>query len=234
MPWSDDGKYGSFKKVLIEPKCLEEEAQDIKDQILHLKQHFEDRSLPEASIAFQFVILFLKTRVGKRAYLKMGVPLPLETEEIAFLESVRFFGIPDTVRCALLNWMQGKWQIKLVNYHPTGKEMLYSQSLGTRLTTIDWDACLNGELIEDKRDAFEHLLHDLAHAFMFFREDYDFLGQVRFFQNMYEDFHHFERYLHSNDTFKQKFEYCISDMNSHPAHLEAYWNAIRREAGISV
>lgn len=232
MPWQAGHKYGSFKKILISVSELKAEAESIRNAICDLETQFYEKTMAGAEISFHVILIFLKSRLGNRAFLKTGRPLPKESEVIPFLDAVRFFGMPDTVRQALLQWNRGVWKMELIDYHPTGKEMLYAQSLGYRLTTIDWDACKNGNLIENKRDGLEHLLHDLAHAFMFFREDYDYVGQVRFFKSMYEEFDQFQSFLQSNSLFKEKFEYCISDMNSHPAHLQSYWTAIKREAGI--
>ncbi len=232
MPWEKDKKYGSFKKILIPRDELLTESLDIREKITYFENAYRHKLVSDVDICFHIVLIFLKARLGNRAFLKMGTPLPSEENVLSFLEHVRFFGMPDNVRLALYHWKRGDWCIQLVDYHPTGKEMLYSQSLGIRLVTIDWEACKNGTLVEEKRDALEHLLHDLAHAYMFFREDYDYPGQVDFFKKMYEDWNNFAKYLEIDPNFKKKFEYCISDMNSHPAHLRAYWNAIKREAGI--
>lgn len=232
MPWENSLSYGSFKKILIPSLELKGESERLQDAISQLELRFKNKTLSGVDTCFEFILLFLESRLGNRAFLKTGRPLPERENILGFLESVRFFGMPDTVRQALYHWKRDEWQIQLVSYHPTGKEMLLAQSHGYRLTTIDWEAAKSGDLIEEKRDAFEHLLHDLAHAFMFFREDYDYPGQVDFFKNMYLELDQFEPFLQSNDSFRKKFEYCISDMNSHPAHLKSYWTAIKREAGI--
>jgi hypothetical protein len=232
MPWESGRKYGSFKKILIPIDELPDEADRLRSEILNLKQEYQLNSISPASVCYRFALLFLKARLGRLAFLKTGQPLPEETDEIGFLDAVRFFGMPDTVRLALYHWRKGIWNIELVNYHPSGKEMLFAQSQGRRITTIDWEACLTGSFVEEKRDAFEHLLHDLAHAYMFFRPDYDFSGQVDFFRSMYNELPLYEKALRDDLVFRKKFEYCISDMNSHPAHLQAYFRAIKREAGL--
>ncbi len=232
MPWENGLSYGSFKKILIPVSELKLESVKLQEEISQLELLYENKILTGVDTCFRFILLYFEVRLGNRAFLKTGRPLPIKEDMLGFLDSVRFFGMPDTVRQALYHWKRGEWQIQLVSNHPTGKEMLLAQSQGYRLTTIDWDAAKSGELIEEKRDAFEHLLHDLAHAYMFFRDDYDYPGQVNFFKNMYLEFDQFESYLQSDDLFRKKFEYCISDMNSHPAHLMSYWTAIKREAGI--
>ncbi|EMY59872.1 hypothetical protein [Leptospira terpstrae] len=232
MPHENGRIYGSFKKICIPEFELRKEADVIATNLNLLKLDWEVGRISSSQLAFQIVLLYLERRVKRHPFLRMGRALPNRSESKEFLEVVRFYGMPDTVRYALWKWHIGEWDIRLINYNPSSLEMLESQSHGYRYSTISWDDAINGSLVEGKRDAFEHLLHDLAHAYMFFREDYDFEGQKQFFQNMWSDYPKYESVLETDPIFRTKFDYCISDMNSHPAHLSAYWNAIRREAGI--
>lgn len=232
MPHENGRIYGSFKKICIPEFELRKEADVIATNLNLLKLDWEVGRISSSQLAFQIVLLYLERRVKRHPFLRMGRALPNRSEPKEFLEVVRFYGMPDTVRYALWKWHIGEWDIRLINYNPSSLEMLESQSHGYRYSTISWDDAINGSLVEGKRDAFEHLLHDLAHAYMFFREDYDFEGQKQFFQNMWSDYPKYESVLETDPIFRTKFDYCISDMNSHPAHLSAYWNAIRREAGI--
>ncbi|GBF51942.1 hypothetical protein LPTSP4_34800 [Leptospira ryugenii] len=232
MPWQQNQKYGSFKKLLIPTFELEREAGVLREELTALRERSEKESIHQAEICFSFLRIFLTSRLGRRAYLRTGKPLPPLQPLLPFLEEVRFFGMPDTVRGALFHWLKDNWKLQLIYHHPSGKEMLEAQSEGIRLLTIDWEAALSGQLVEGKRDAFEHLLHDLAHAYMFFRLDYDYEGQVKFFQRLYEVYEQYSPFLESNLSFREKFEYCISDMNSHPAHLESYWRAICKESNV--
>lgn len=234
MPHDNGRIYGSFKKICIPESEVSVEAIELKSSLLQLQKSYYDQTLSECDVSFQIILLYLEKRVKKHPFLRMGQKLPKRTMVNDFLEVVRFYGMPDTVRYALWKWHSNEWDIRLIDYNPTSLEMLKSQSRGIRYATISWDHALLGTLVEGKRDAFEHLLHDLAHAYMFFREDYDFIGQKEFFNSMLNDFQQYEMHLENNPVFKEKFEYCISDMNSHPAHLRAYWNAIRREAGIPI
>ncbi|PJZ83302.1 hypothetical protein [Leptospira harrisiae] len=234
MPHENGRIYGSFKKICISELELKKEAELIGPNLFSLKADWESGRISDSLLSFQLVLLYLERRVKRHPFLRMGKPLPNRNESREFLEIVRFYGMPDTVRFALWKWHIGEWDIRLIDYNPSSLEMLESQSQGYRYSTISWEDALNGTLVEGKRDAFEHLLHDLAHAFMFFREDYDFEGQKQFFRKMYSEYSEYESVLETNSTFRTKFDYCISDMNSHPAHLAAYWNAIRREAGILV
>ncbi|TGM77663.1 hypothetical protein EHR01_08640 [Leptospira mtsangambouensis] len=232
MPHDNGRIYGSFKKICIPELELKKEAELIGPNLLSLKTDWESGHISDSLLSFQLVLLYLERRVKRHPFLRMGKPLPNRNESKEFLEVVRFYGMPDTVRFALWKWHIGEWDIRLIDYNPSSLEMLESQSLGYRYSTISWDDAISGSLVEGKRDAFEHLLHDLAHAYMFFRKDYDFEGQKQFFQKMYFEYPQYESALETNPIFRTKFDYCISDMNSHPAHLSAYWNAIRREAGI--
>lgn len=234
MPHENGRIYGSFKKICIPELELIKEAEVIAPNLNLLKLDWEAGHISSSQLAFQIVLLYLERRVKRHPFLRMGRALPNRSESKEFLEVVRFYGMPDTVRYALWKWHIGEWDIRLISYNPSSLEMLESQSHGYRYSTISWDDAINGSLVEGKRDAFEHLLHDLAHAYMFFREDYDFEGQKQFFQNMWSDYPKYESVLEIDPIFRTKFDYCISDMNSHPAHLSAYWNAIRREAGIPV
>lgn len=234
MPHDEGRIYGSFKKICIPAISLLDELVHIRPQLLQIKSDWENKNLTDSQTAFQILLLYLEKRVKKHPFLRMGQKLPDKNASKEFLEVVRFYGMPDTVRFALWKWHIGEWNIRLIDYNPSSLEMLQTQSKGIRYATISWKHALSGSLVEGKRDAFEHLLHDLAHAYMFFREDYDFDGQKVFFQKMLDDYEQYVEYLERDPIFKEKFEYCISDMNSHPAHLSAYWNAIRREAGIQV
>ncbi|MBM9547540.1 hypothetical protein JWG40_10975 [Leptospira sp. 201903074] len=234
MPHENGRIYGSFKKICIPEIELKKESETIAPNLRLLKLDWEAGRISDSQLTFQIVLLYLERRVKRHPFLRMGRPLPNRNESKEFLEVVRFYGMPDTVRFALWKWHIGEWDIRLIDYNPSSLEMLESQSQGYRYSTISWEDAINGSLVEGKRDAFEHLLHDLAHAYMFFREDYDYEGQKQFFQKMWSDYPKYESVLDADPIFRTKFDYCISDMNSHPAHLSAYWNAIRREAGIPI
>ncbi|TGL09530.1 hypothetical protein EHQ43_01255 [Leptospira bouyouniensis] len=234
MPHENGRIYGSFKKICIPESLLPNEALELTSKLSEIKVKWETGTLSGSEVTYQIVLLYLERRVKRHPFLRMGQKLPNRNSSKEFLELVRFYGMPDTVRYALWKWHIGEWNIQLINFNPSSLEMLETQSKGIRYATISWEHALNGTLVEGKRDAFEHLLHDLAHAYMFFREDYDFEGQKKFFQTMLDEYEEYENYLDKDSVFRQKFEYCISDMNSHPAHLSAYWNAIRKEAGIPI
>ncbi|MDF3820346.1 hypothetical protein P3G55_10570 [Leptospira sp. 96542] len=234
MPHKNGKIYGSFKKICIPILELAKEKEILKDSLNVIKYKYESKELSDVEVCFQLIVLFLSHRVRRHKFLRMGKPLPEVACDSQFLNIVRFYGMPDSVRFALWKWQKKEWDLRLVDYCPTSFEMLESQSLGFRYVTFSWEHALNGDLLEGVRDAFEHLLHDLSHAYMFFREEYDHPGQILFFKRMLYHYHDFLPYIEKNEVFANKFEYCISDMNSHPAHLEAYLNAICRESGFNL
>ncbi|WP_411821359.1 hypothetical protein [Leptospira sp. 'Mane'] len=214
--------------MLILEEELQKEALRLKDKLKILRSAFTDHTLEHSNILIQFVLMYMEERKGRLSFLKTGRPLPDRSDLNSFLKEVRFYGMPDTVRQTLMNWNLGNWDLRLIDRLPSSYEMLTSQSEGYRYVTIDWDKALSGEMIEGVRDVWEHVLHDLAHAYMFFREEYEHEGQVLFFKEVLSDYSVYEERTKHDEVFRSKFEYCISDMNSHPAHLRLYLQAILR------
>jgi hypothetical protein len=124
-----------------------------------------------------------------------------------------------------LNWKNNLWKLKLIDYNPDPYEMLEFQSKGIRTLSILWNESLEGNLVENKRDALEHLLHDILHAYCFFKEEKDFILQKNIFRNIQKNIEKFTTYL-ENEEFKKNFYYILSDMNSNSAHLLEFLKAI--------
>lgn len=230
MVWKEGSPRGVFKKILISEESRLLESETLASFLKNFQIDWEYKRKPESEIAFEITLLYLKSRFGKKAYLSTGTIVPDCSETLPFLEAVRFYGLPDTIRQTLLHWNRGDWPIKLVDTDPDSEAMLEAQSRGYRLACFRWDLSFTGELTEEGRDSIEHLFHDLAHAFMFFREDYDPKGQIAFFSKMKEELPDIQAQYLNDSIFQEKLKYCISDMNSHPAHLSAYWKAIQKEA----
>lgn len=230
MPWKDGHPRGVFKKILITEEARKKEAESLSENLAKFQEELISGTKPPSNIVFHLTILYLLSRFGKISYLSTGKPLPPISDAIAFLDSVRFYGLPDSIRLTLYHWVRGDWDIRLVEIDPTSQEMLEAQSQGFRLASFPWGLAFSGELTEEGRDCIEHLFHDLAHAYMFFREDYDHKGQIAFFSRMKDELPRVKAQFSFDPIFQEKLRYCISDMNSHPAHLSAYWNAIQKEA----
>ncbi len=87
-------------------------------------------------------------------------------------------------------------------------------------------------LVMNERDAFSFLLHDLVHAYKMFSNQILLNGQIGFCRAIMKilDNQQGEELINglikSDETFEEKFNYLISDMNSHTKHLFYYFKAI--------
>ncbi len=205
MPIENGKIYGKFKKILISEMELKTESIYLKEKLMELEKN--------KSNSFQFANQFFYTYLESR--------LQLKNKKI----SKTLYGIPDFIFSSLKNWENKSWNFELIFYVPSSFEMLEIQSVGKRFVSIDFDSAINGNLVENKRDAFEHFLHDLAHGYHFFKDKDEFEKQVQFFINLKKNFSIYESYFWDED-FKTKFEYCLSDMNSNSTHLKEYLKAI--------
>jgi hypothetical protein len=111
---------------------------------------------------------------------------------------------------------------------PLAAELLDRQCGGQRVLTL----MLTPESFLQEvngRDPLSFLLHDLIHAYEFFADPVQMLAQIQFYQRLRAEMQASEKLslrLKQDSDFAAKFEYLIADMNSHPAHLEAYYQHI--------
>lgn len=228
MPWdwNKNQPYGIFKKILLTKEELVQEKENLKLKLLELQNKYQEQSLSSPEIAFEFFWIYYSYRNRKNLFntskkVKVSVEDPIQ-----FLEKIRFRKIPDTIRITLLNWLLKKWNIKLLDYNPTSYEMLEFQSKGIRIVTIDFDSALNCQFVFEIRDAFEHFLHDLEHCYNFYNKEELYFKQIEFFKYLLNFYPEVEILLNIDLDFKRKWDYLISDMNSHPEHLKQYTKAI--------
>jgi hypothetical protein len=253
MPIDKGNFIGKFKKVLVSPSILPIEAKEIKEDILELKNLHEENKLDTVRLVILILIRILSHRIPKEwiqlpqsAHTKIISSIPKEqilklpkenysywknllfTPDfplLSFLEQMRFKNIPDSICKILSYWIQFPDSLQLIFYQPSTHEMLKIQSTGKRFITLSFSHLLNGELLEEKRDALEFLLHDLAHAYKFFLEDNLPYEQTKFFQTLLNHMQKFESFCQMDPTFQEDFHYCLADMNSHPEHLRQYLRA---------
>lgn len=228
MPWDWDKNqpYGVFKKILLTKEELIKEKEFLKLKLQELQRKYEVKSLFNSQIAFEFFWLYYSYR-NKDNLFNISKKVKVSTEDpIEFLKKIRFRKIPDTIRTTLLNWLLEKWNIKLLDYNPTSYEMLEFQSKGIRIVTIDFDSALNCQFVFGIRDAFEHFLHDLEHCYNFYNNKELYFDQINFFKYLLNFYPEIEILLNMDFEFKKKWDYLISDMNSHPEHLKQYTIAI--------
>jgi hypothetical protein len=122
---------------------------------------------------------------------------------------------------SLQAWCAGEWQFCLVDEILSPREVLCYQARGIRPVTILLQDYLHPVL--NREDCFEFFVHDLEHGFMFFSDPQRKEMQLRFFKRVLESLSTslWRDYLVDPD-FNAKFEYLISDMNSHLEHYRFY------------
>ncbi len=144
-----------------------------------------------------------------------------------YLERYQFRGVIDNVPVALYQWLRGAWPLTLREDIPGPRDVLRMQARGTRPVTVlaAYPRLLRPVL--KKPDAFAFFVHDLEHAYKFFYSPTLHAGQREFLTRLDEvvDRGVFEPYR--EDTgFSEKFDYLMSDMNTHPEHSRQYLRAI--------
>ncbi|HYE36398.1 hypothetical protein [Methylocaldum sp.] len=151
----------------------------------------------------------------------------LELLLIDRVERYHFLGVIPNVSVALSAWLRGEWPLLLIERIPTPEEVLLMQAAGRRPITVvaDYPRLLRPVL--KKPNGFAFFVHDLEHAFKFFH-DWDLHeGQRKFFglilQAVRQDL--FDPYL-GDEVFAEKFDYLISDMNTHVIHSLRFLGAI--------
>jgi hypothetical protein len=247
MPILADKPIGKFRKLLREESILKKESKILKPYLKFLETSFQNNSLSSVQIISLFVILYQCFRVKEKPFQRNPIHLnfskmanhefPQEFDFISslqlgvdsieeFLQTYSFRYLPNSIREILLNLFLKENKLILITNIPTSKEMLSLQATGRRYITIDFQKATTGELIEEKRDAFEFVLHDLEHAHYFFKLENEPQKQIDFYKSIELNYHLLEPLIENNEQFKDDLEYCISDMNSHPEHLSQYFKAI--------
>lgn len=146
------------------------------------------------------------------------------------LKHYQFFRtIPPATR-ALLGWLRDGWPLRLLTRIPNPREVLRQQARGQRVVTlIDLPRAIRPVLT--KADGFEFLVHDLEHAWKFCHDPYQHHLQRRFFGCLEQalDSGLFDSCL-ADPVFAERFDYLISDMNTHPVHGLVYCRAVLIES----
>jgi hypothetical protein len=228
MPWdlNKNQPYGVFKKLLLPPQQLKEEALYLKSNLVLLYNDFKMSLKNDIQIAWEFFFLFYSNRNKNKLFNTKSIKINYKESLLDFLQNIRLYRIPDSIRLTFINWIKKQWNIKLLDYSPTAREMLEFQSKGIRIITIDWNCALEGRLVTGNRDAFEHFLHDLEHCYKFFNDEVQYKKQVQYFAFLKQFYPEIENLLINFPDFKEKWNYLISDMNTHEEHLKHYTRAI--------
>ncbi len=152
-------------------------------------------------------------------------------EATAFIADIlarhNFYGIIPNATLALMRWVQDEWPLTLCQHIPAPRRVLQMQVDGTRPITIISNPSRAEGPIMHKKNALEFLVHDLEHGYKFFSDPEQHRAQRAFFLAIS---HLLEAGLLrrplEEPIFAERFDYLISDMNTHPAHSAQYLRAI--------
>ena len=154
-----------------------------------------------------------------------------EISVLEFLNSVKIKSIPDSVFWSLNFVTNNKKLFHITKQAPTPYELLTFQARGQRVLTFDDDYRQWPQLNYHHRDVLSFWLHDLVHAAEFFQNETQMQSQIYFYRwiELLMKSGCFSEFLidHKN---RERFDYLISDMNSHPLHLLKTLRAILDEA----
>lgn len=181
---------------------------------------FRNQSTSIASTRFNladFWQLLSTQALPLRAYqAQLDHPIPLEH----FLENIRFRGIPDSARQALLAWLHHQYPLILVFHIPSATKIFEWQKQGARCISFFKQA---DELVthHHDRDAISFIIHDLIHAHEFYANPQRARQQIGFYHwlDTIRDHPCITQLQHESAKFHAAWEYVLSDMNSYGGHL---------------
>lgn len=139
---------------------------------------------------------------------------------LSLIAKIRFRGIPESARLALLAWMQGNYPLQLFFRIPLPQEIFEMQKQGLRCVSILISE-LEMQQLYHGRDALSFIVHDLIHAHEFYSNPQRARQQIGFYHWVSEVHHlpYLQEILRTYPEFQKKWEYLLSDMNSYCGHL---------------
>lgn len=142
------------------------------------------------------------------------------TNLIDFINVCKIKAFPESCNRSLCFISNQKYPLIITEKNPAPYELLQIQISGQRVISLNEDC--ESWLVNNYsgRDFLGFIMHDLIHADHFFRDPKHRDGQLGFFkfiQNILTDEN--LNQLLFRESFKNGFDYIISDMNSHPVHL---------------
>lgn len=156
---------------------------------------------------------------------------------MTFLQNYSWKGHTDRIRRALIKWHQGHYPLVLWERIPTPLELLKCQATGRRIVTVftqdeEWDQMHLG------KSAWDFIVHDLIHADHFFENSELRAGQIEFYQFILDRWDQ-DMVTKARTYCPEQFDYLISDMNSHPAHMHKTLSALclmawKKEIGLEI
>lgn len=212
---------------------------------MHQHSRWHEDEISDAAFAASYFLLWQMDRHGTRfasrnhrygntpdhplwrEHLLAAHGRALDESLIDWLGDARFFKIIPSVPIALRSWVLGDWPLTLLTRIPSPLEVLDMQIQGTRPVTVISEFPRAVQPVLGKANGFEFLIHDLEHAWKFFHDPTEHQAQRHFFRLLQwaHEAGHFTAYLH-DAIFAEKFDYLISDMNTHPVHGLRYFHAV--------
>lgn len=125
--------------------------------------------------------------------------------------------------------------IKILDYIPTPIQMLEIQAHGFRCVTLLRDPVWFQHIFEHNRNIRDFVIHDLEHIWQMFEHSDMTQQQTQFSKKLFEltVTGQFDE-LRNDPQFAGEFNYIISDMNTHPAHMYATLKSlINRQKSLS-
>ncbi|QSA95542.1 hypothetical protein [Methylococcus sp. EFPC2] len=149
------------------------------------------------------------------------------------LGQYQFLGVIPNVTAALCAWLRNDWPLRLCERIPSPREVLGMQTTGIRPVTIFSEFPRLLQPMLGKPNAYAFMVHDLEHAWKFNHDPELHRGQVGFFLRLQDTVERGLATPYLDDaTFADKFDYLMSDMNTHPVHSLQYLRAILIECGL--
>ena len=146
---------------------------------------------------------------------------------IRYFERYQFLAVIPNVNIALAHWLQDRWPLVLCEHVPLPAEVLDFQVRGLRPVTLICDVARARLPVLRKPDGFVFMTHDLEHAYKFFHASRLHDLQRNFFIALQaaQQRNVFAPYARDLE-FSARFDYLISDMNTHQVHSLQYLRAI--------
>lgn len=212
---------GRFKKSILDPEGARSFADQYQGEFQHiLSKTFSNESERIAEVLVRFHQLYYgKLWKGARHSDSELKDLPLfENPSLEIFRNFTLKSLPSSVARSLCLWRTGRYSLKLLNYKPSPLELLEMQVQGFRCVSLlseNW-----GAFIDQERDVFSFVIHDLIHADHFFSQPHLFELQKIFYREiLLLTKRGFFNRAGLTENSKKLIEYICSDMNSHPVHL---------------
>ena len=238
---------GSYKKILIDAGALKAHGDYLRTNLAVLKK----LDLDSHHFTCLYILLFLRIKHPKnwlqRKTKSTSVDLhnvqikrdllsiipdsfllnEWEKNKLVGVTSFTLFSsynlkaIPESINKTMLQWMNGKWNIEMLEHIPTPRELLRLQVKNIRCITVTTNPEKIDLLVLESRDPLSFVLHDLMHAEQFFSQEESQKGQLGFYNliNSIYDKPELNGLLKTESNFKKEFEYVASDMNAYVIHL---------------